>query len=117
MRGLAHAALDVSDGLLADLGHILETSDVGAELFADRLPLSPAARDLPGARAAALAGGDDYELLFTAAAERHTDISALARNLDLALTPIGRIHAEAGLRVLDAAGHEIHAARAGWQHF
>ncbi|MDF2781719.1 MAG: thiL, partial [Geminicoccaceae bacterium] len=65
LRGLASAALDVSDGLLADLGHILETSAVGAEIHAAALPLSPAARALPGVREAALAGGDDYELLFT----------------------------------------------------
>ena len=68
LRGIASAAIDVSDGLVADLGHILETSGVGAELHADALPLSAAARDLPGARDAALSGGDDYELLFTGAA-------------------------------------------------
>jgi len=117
LRGLAHAAIDVSDGLLADLGHILETSGVGAELCADRLPLSPAARDLPGARDAALAGGDDYELLFTVPAERRRAIPALARRLDLPLTRIGRIEAGSGLRVLDAAGDEIRSPRAGWQHF
>ena len=117
LRGLAHAALDVSDGLLADLGHILEASDVGAELWADQLPLSAAARDLPGARDAALAGGDDYELLFTAPPERCDDVSALARRLDLPLTRIGQLKAEAGLRVLDAAGREIHSERTGWQHF
>jgi thiamine-monophosphate kinase len=117
LRGLAHAAIDISDGLLADLGHILETSGVGAELFADQLPLSPAARDLPGARDAALAGGDDYELLFTAPASRRSAIDALARRLDLPLTRIGQLHAESGLRVLDAAGREIHPSRTGWQHF
>lgn len=117
LRGLASAAIDVSDGLLADLGHILETSGVGAELCADRLPLSPAARDLPGARDAALAGGDDYELLFTVPAERRRAIPALARRLDLPLTRIGRIEAGSGLRVLDAAGDEIRSPRAGWQHF
>jgi thiamine-monophosphate kinase len=117
LRGLAHAALDVSDGLLADLGHILETSAVGAELWADQLPLSPAARDLPGAREAALAGGDDYELLFTAPPACRDDVAALARRLNLPVTRIGQLHAELGLRVLDAAGHEIRVERAGWQHF
>ena len=79
LRGIASAAIDVSDGLVADLGHILEVSGVGAELHADALPLSPAARDLPGARDAALSGGDDYELLFTAPPEAAgRDRSALA---------------------------------------
>ena len=117
LRGLAHAALDVSDGLLADLGHILEASGVGAELWADRLPLSAAARNLPGARDAALAGGDDYELLFTAPASERSAIDALARKLDLPLTLIGQVQVTLGLRVLDAAGREIHTERAGWQHF
>jgi thiamine-monophosphate kinase len=117
LRGIAHAAIDVSDGLLADLGHILETSGVGAELRAEALPFSAAARDLPGAREAALAGGDDYELLFTAPPKRRVEINALSRQLDLPLTSIGEIHAGTGLRVLDAAGQEIQVERTGWQHF
>ena len=117
LRGLASAALDVSDGLLADLGHILETSQVGAEIHADALPLSPAARALPGARAAALAGGDDYELLFTAAPERRPRIEALSEELALPLTRIGRIEAASGLRALDEEGREISTAQTGWQHF
>jgi thiamine-monophosphate kinase len=117
LRGLANAALDISDGLLADLGHILETSGVGAELLADQLPLSAAARDLPGARDAALAGGDDYELLFTVPAERSAEIPALARSLDLPLTRIGQVKAGNELRVVDATGREIRSPRTGWQHF
>jgi len=117
LRGLASAALDVSDGLLADLGHILETSQLGAEIRADALPLSPAARALPGARAAALAGGDDYELLFTAAPERRPRIEALARELAVPLTRIGRTDAHSGLRALDQEGREISIAATGWQHF
>ena len=106
LRGIASAAIDVSDGLVADLGHILEVSGVGAELHADTLPLSDAARDLPGARDAALSGGDDYELLFTAPPQRRADIAALARRLDLPLTRIGAIRAEPGLHVLDEKGQE-----------
>jgi thiamine-monophosphate kinase len=117
LRGVASAALDVSDGLLADLDHILETSGVGAAVRADTLPLSAAARDLPGAREAALAGGDDYELLFTAAPARRARIGALARELALPLTRIGTIDSDPGLRVLDAAGRAIPIERAGWQHF
>ncbi|HEX5795196.1 MAG TPA: thiamine-phosphate kinase [Geminicoccaceae bacterium] len=117
LRGLASAALDVSDGLLADLGHILETSGVGAEVRTAALPLSAAAQGLPGAREAALAGGDDYELLFTAAPARRARIGALARELALPITRIGAIEAKPGLRVLDAAGRLIPIERAGWQHF
>jgi thiamine-monophosphate kinase len=117
LRGLATAAIDVSDGLVADLGHILEASAVGAELRADRLPLSVAARDLPDARDAALAGGDDYELLFTAPRERRGKVEALARRLDLPLTRIGAIRAGSNVSTLDAAGHEIEMTKRGWQHF
>ncbi len=102
---------------LADLGHILEASGVGAELRADEVPLSTAARDLPGAREAALGGGDDYELLFTASAEARDALAALADRLALPLTCIGRLRAAAGLRVLDAGGREIRIDHAGWQHF
>jgi thiamine-monophosphate kinase len=117
LRGVASAAIDISDGLLADLGHILEASAVAAELRADQLPLSAAARDLPGARDAALAGGDDYELLFTAPPKRRAEIKALSRQLDLPLTRIGEIRAGSDLRLLDAAGQTIDVANRGWQHF
>jgi thiamine-monophosphate kinase len=117
LRGIASAAIDISDGLVADLGHILEVSGVGAELWADALPLSAAARDLPGAREAALSGGDDYELLFTAPAGRRAAIEALSSQLDLPLTRIGAIQAGPDLQVLDEAGREIPISKAGWQHF
>jgi thiamine-monophosphate kinase len=117
LRGIASAALDVSDGLLADLGHILETSAVGAEIHVGALPLSPAARALPGACEAALAGGDDYELLFTAPPERRARLEALSAELDLPLTCIGRITSAEGLRVLDQEGLQITVTTTGWQHF
>jgi thiamine-monophosphate kinase len=117
LRGVASAAIDISDGLVADLGHILEASAVGAELRADQVPLSPAAHDLPGARDAALSGGDDYELLFTAPPERRAAIEGLARRLDLPLTRIGEIRPAPGFSILDAAGREIGVATRGWQHF
>jgi thiamine-monophosphate kinase len=117
LRGIASAAIDISDGLAADLGHILEVSGVGAELHADALPLSAAARDLPGARDAALSGGDDYELLFTAPPDRRDAIEALARRLDLSLTRIGAIRAGSDLRILDANGQMIELPSRGWQHF
>ena len=117
LRGIASAAIDISDGLVADLGHVLEVSGVGADLRADALPLSPAARDLPAARDSALAGGDDYELLFTAPPERRGEIEALSRRLELRLTRIGAIRTEPHLHVLDQAGREIPLSKAGWQHF
>jgi thiamine-monophosphate kinase len=117
LRNIATAAIDISDGLLADLGHILEVSGVGAGLDADALPLSPPARDLPGARDAALSGGDDYELLFTAPPDRRDDLEALARRLDLPLTRIGSIRAQPGLDVLDQAGTLLQVPKAGWEHF
>jgi thiamine-monophosphate kinase len=115
LRGLAHAAIDISDGLLADLGHIVETSGVGAELCADLLPLSAA--DLPGAQDAALSGGDDYELLFTAPGSRRNAIERLSQTLDLPLSRIGVMQPGTTLRVVDATGAEIHPSRTGWQHF
>jgi thiamine-monophosphate kinase len=117
LRGLAHAAIDISDGLLADLGHIGETSGVGAEIRPDLLPLSAAANGLPGAQDAALAGGDDYELLFTAPPSQRDAVDGLAQKLALPLTRIGAMQATPGIRVLDAAGAEIHPGRTGWQHF
>jgi thiamine-monophosphate kinase len=115
LRGRAHAAIDVSDGLLADLGHIVETSDLGAEIRVDLLPLTAA--DLPSALDAALSGGDDYELLFTAPASQRGTIERLARDLGLPLTRIGAVQAAPGIRVLDAASMEIHPERTGWRHF
>jgi thiamine-monophosphate kinase len=115
LRGLAHAAIDISDGLLADLGHIVETSKLGGEIRVDLLPLSTA--DLPGARDAALSGGDDYELLFTTPPRHRTAIEALAATLALPLTRIGEIQAAPGIRARDATGAEVRSRRTGWQHF
>jgi thiamine-monophosphate kinase len=117
LRGLAHAAIDISDGLVADLGHVVEASGVGAEVWADFLPLSEAARDLQGAREAALSGGDDYELLFTAPSRQRNAIEQLGAKFSLALTRIGHISAQPGLRVLDADGAEVAVVRSGWRHF
>jgi thiamine-monophosphate kinase len=115
LRGVAHAAIDISDGLLADLGRIAETSDLGAEIRIDLLPLCQA--DLPGAWDAALSGGDDYELLFAAPPSQRSVIARLAERLALPLTRIGALQAAPGIRVLDAAGAEIRPERTGWQHF
>jgi thiamine-monophosphate kinase len=119
--GLLRAALDVSDGLVADLGHICEQSRCGAEIEFDRLPVSAAARIALGIEPArledVLAGGDDYELLFTAAPEAAGRIEALMRRHAVALTPIGRIIEGDRVRVRDAAGRVLPVGRSGYTHF
>jgi thiamine-monophosphate kinase len=122
VRGrLARAALDVSDGLLADLGHICETSGLGAVVEAARLPLSPAARAAlaaaPELIGDALGGGDDYELLFTAEEGALLAIRAAAVAGGVPVTAIGRLTAAPGIRVLDAEGRPVETGRAGWAHF
>jgi thiamine-monophosphate kinase len=117
LRGLAHAAIDVSDGLAGDLGHILERSQVGAVIEYASVP-RPAAfekfRDLE--RDCVLSGGDDYELLFTAAQPQRREIESLGRELKIPLSRIGAIQAGAKLVVLDAAGKPM-AHRGGFDHF
>lgn len=120
LRGLAHAAIDISDGLLADLGHILERSGHGAELLFDKLPYSPALGSMLSTalgRRCLLAGGDDYELCFTAAPARRESIAALSQQLRLPLTRIGRIVAGAGVSVLDAQGKVVTVDGTGYDHF
>jgi thiamine-monophosphate kinase len=117
LRGLATAAIDISDGLAADLGHICATSGVAAEIECARLPLSDVARGVPGAQEAALTGGDDYELLFTASPERRPEIKRLGERLDLPLTQIGRIESGSSVTVRDASGQPLSMTRGGWRHF
>lgn len=118
LRGCAHAVIDISDGLLADLGHILDAGSVGASLRVDRLPRSPAfarwAGDDAEGRALQLSGGDDYELCVCLPAAQ---VAATAAALDCALTEIGEIESSPGLRLSDAHG-PVHAPpRSGYTHF
>ena len=118
---LASAALDVSDGLAADLGHICAASGVGAVVEAARLPLSPAARAFlaagEGTVTEAATGGDDYELLFTAPAEAAPTLASIAVEVNLPLTQLGDIRAEPGLAVLDAHGRPLPLGAGGYRHF
>jgi thiamine-monophosphate kinase len=120
LRGLAHAAIDISDGLTSDLGHILERSQVGAVVHYAQLPRSSAFSTLENQeleKGCVLSGGDDYELAFTAALERRTEIAALSAELGLPLTRIGTIQAgEPRLVVLDERNQPMDYRR-GFDHF
>lgn len=120
LRGLAHAAIDVSDGLTGDLGHILERSQAGAVIDYERIPRPSVLRELHRPeleRDCVLSGGDDYELAFTAAPQQRQAIEALSAELGLALTRIGSIHAgEAKLTVRGADGAAI-SPRPSYDHF
>ncbi|KAA1171672.1 thiamine-phosphate kinase [Marinobacter salinexigens] len=116
LAGCASAAIDVSDGLVADLGHILDASEVGAVVDASCLPISPALRRLAGTNAAskALYSGDDYELCVTIPREKWVDAGSRVRE---ALTVVGHIDASRGLRILGPDGEEALARDAGFDHF
>jgi thiamine-monophosphate kinase len=122
LRGLATAAIDVSDGLLGDLGHVLRRSQVGATVDAQAACALLAAQaslqlDATRLRDLVLAGGDDYELAFTAPPDRRGDVEAAARHAATAVTRIGRIDAEPGLRLVDAEGRPLPHAASGFDHF
>ena len=121
LRGLAGAAIDVSDGLLADLGHVVAQSKVGVDVDYESLPRSTALRSAPD-RALAdeclLAGGDDYELLFTAPAARRAEVEAAGAAAGVAVTRIGRVvGGERGVLLLDGQRKPIEVARRGFDHF
>jgi thiamine-monophosphate kinase len=142
LRGLANCAIDISDGLLADLGHILDASQLAAEIDFALLPVSSALRTCltplspplsggkPGSsldkgrlggvklfQQCALSGGDDYELCFTASGARHAELLGIAVRLKLPLTCIGKIVAGHGCVVHDAAGNPLNVEASGYDHF
>jgi thiamine-monophosphate kinase len=119
LAGLAHAAIDISDGLLQDLGHILEQSKAGAELHYGDLPIAPALNGLDDEtqRRAVLGGGDVYELCFTADPADHDRVLRAAVDAGVQVSRIGRILAHPGLTVLDDAGRPLPELPRGFDHF
>jgi thiamine-monophosphate kinase len=131
LRGIATAAIDISDGLLGDLGHILKQSGVGATVNADSATALVAARafytqanGLSGSeistdqwRNLALAGGDDYELLFTAAVSMRAQIAHAAQSSQTTVTRIGQIDQQAGLRLVDGKGRALPNNYSSFDHF
>lgn len=116
LRGLASAAIDVSDGLLADLGHVCAASGVGARLDVARLPLPDGARAVTSTERL-ISSGDDYELCFTVSPQYAPALAALAANADCAVTRIGHIEAVPGLWLVDADGQARLATQGGHDHF
>ena len=119
LRGVASSAIDLSDGLVGDLGHVLQRSGVGARVEFDALPRS----NVLGAQGAAmqrvclLAGGDDYELLFTAAPGRRAAVLAAGRDAGVSVTRCGLITPGTALQVVDGAGRDLGLGLRGFDHF
>lgn len=119
LAGVAHAAIDVSDGLLQDFGHILKASHCGADLWLDALPAHPALAGLDESlrREILLAGGDAYELCFTARPLWREQIEVLGRQLGVPVARVGTLVRGQDLRVLDGAGQVVPVAYRGFDHF
>ena len=121
LGGIATAGADVSDGLVADLGHICAASGVAARIDRARLPVGPAASRAvsiePEAYECILSGGDDYELLFTAPRSAVVAVSEAAARSGVEVSRIGEIEPGSGVRVLDEDGREIGLAATGYRHF
>ena len=120
IRGTASAAVDVSDSLAADLGHILAASDAGAVIELDLIPLRPPLSGIDNRDRTAelvLSSGDDYELCFTVPADRHRQIEEMTRSLDFPVTRIGRIVEGTGIKFLWGDGSEFVLQDSGYKHF
>jgi thiamine-monophosphate kinase len=119
--GVASSALDVSDGLLADLEHVAKVSDVRIAIEASKIPLSTATRALWGqgqeAAVRAATSGDDYEIAFTAPASARPRIEEASRSSGVMISEIGRVNAGSGVHLLDERGKPIAVPRAGFTHF
>lgn len=120
LRGIASSAIDISDGLLADLGHILERSQLGAELQFDALPCSSELKIAASGEQlqhCMLAGGDDYELCFTAPVARRIEIEKISAKLALPLSRIGKVAVGMGCVVISGDGGAMQIKESGYEHF
>ena len=119
LRGIAHAAIDVSDGLLGDLGHLLARSQLGAEIDAAFLPAGSALSQQPADQQTdyTLNGGDDYELCFTAPPEQRDAVLSAAASANTSVTRIGRLKLGAGIQILDTAGKSLPFTSQSFDHF
>ncbi|MFQ5935867.1 MAG: thiamine-monophosphate kinase [Acidiferrobacterales bacterium] len=120
LRDVASSCIDLSDGLLADLGHVLEASDVGARIGLDRIPVSPIYRNhlnTIGGWDLAITSGDDYELCFTVPQAKSAELEQRLAQCACPVTHIGDIDAEPGLRVIDVSGRLYKPKRRGYEHF
>ncbi|MEQ9199094.1 MAG: thiamine-phosphate kinase, partial [Rhodospirillales bacterium] len=117
LRGIASAAIDVSDGLISDIGHIADVSGLAGEIDISGLPVSTAAEATGRDLLTLATSGDDYELVFCSPADRATDIDRLAAVHNLRITCIGRMTAGSGIQVFDENGSKIDCDNTGWRHY
>jgi thiamine-monophosphate kinase len=117
LRGIASAALDVSDGLLADLGHVAAVSNVHIAVAASRVPLSEALRRSGGDVVRAVTAGDDYEIAFTAPRAKRARVVAAAKAAGVRVTQIGFVVKGRGVALLGRDGRAIDVEKKGWEHF
>ncbi|HET6158186.1 MAG TPA: thiamine-phosphate kinase [Dongiaceae bacterium] len=120
-QGLAHAGMDISDGLAADLAHMCEASGCGAEVTVASVPLSGAVAELvavePSLMASAVAGGDDYELLLAVPPDRVAEVAEVAKRAGTAIADIGTFTAGSAVHITDRDGHPLALERPGFTHF
>ncbi len=120
LREIANSSIDISDGLIADLGHILDASHVGAEIEVEKMPLSEAMQqciDKTTAWNYALTSGDDYKLCFTASAEKHDLVLDTFKGINISVACIGKINGETGLQLMTPEGTCFEPLGKSYQHF
>ena len=119
--GIASSCMDISDGLIQDIGHVSTASNTGAVMYRHQLPLSDAAKKLveqdPALWELIYSGGDDYELLFTAPESHASTIGALSTSLDIAITSIGKVIETKGVTLLNENNESIAIPHKGFSHF